>query len=155
MNVLEKFLDSSIYQYFLSYLKKRYPDEYESFTTEDIQTKFEVIFTLGLKQAEKYRSINKLDHLLYNDKPPRADMVQKLGHILFELQKIPSFPIVPPLRVTAAIKKVLSSRDSRTQKKYLKWIIELSNSNPEFNTFDLSNIVKQFPEEKIVQGGLW
>jgi hypothetical protein len=82
-------------------------------------------------------------------------MIQKLGHILFELQKISTFPIVPPLRVSNAIKKTLSSRDKRTQVKYLKWIIELSNSNRHFNTIDLSNIVKQFPEEKIVQGGIW
>ncbi len=155
MNILENFIQSPSYSQFLNYLKKRYPEEYESFTPKDIQMKFEVIFTLGLNQAEKYRNINKLDHLLFNDKPPRADMVQKLGHILFELQQIPSFPIVPPLRVSAAIKKVLSSRDKRTRDKYLKWIIELSNSNPQFNTFDLTHIVRQFPEEKIVPGGLW
>ena len=147
--------DHKLFKEFEEYLQKRYPEEYDSYTEEQKLEKFTIIFMLGLRQAQKYRKIHQLEYLLYNDKPPRADMVQKLGHILFELQKIPSFPIVPPLRVTAAIKKVLSSRDSRTQKKYLKWIIELSNSNPEFNTFDLTNIVRQFPEEKIVQGGLW
>lgn len=151
MNILE----STIFKEFEGYLQKRYPEEYETFSVEQKIEKFTIIFMLGLRQAQKYRKIHQLEYLLYNDKPPRSDMVQKLGHVLFELQKIPSFPIVPPLRVTAAIKKTLSSRDKRTRDKYLKWIIELSNSNREFNTIDLSNIVKQFPDEKIVPGGLW
>lgn len=147
--------DSKLFQEFEEYLQKRYPEEYDSYTAEQKLEKFTIIFMLGLRQAQKYRKIHQLEYLLYNDKPPRADMVQKLGHVLFELQKIPSFPIVPPLRVTAAIKKTLSSRDKRTRDKYLKWIIELSNSNRHFNTIDLTNIIKQFPDEKIAPGGLW
>ena len=151
MNILE----SKLFKEFEEYLQKRYSEEYRTFTADQKIEKFEIIFMLGLKQAQKYRSIHQMEYLLYNDKPPRSDMIQKLGHILFELQKISTFPIVPPLRVSNAIKKTLSSRDKRTQAKYLKWIIELSNSNRHFNTIDLSNIVKQFPEEKIVQGGIW
>ena len=148
-------LDSKLFREFEEYLQKRYPEEYDTYSQEQKLEKFEIIFMLGLRQVQKYRKIHQLEYLLYNDKPPRADMVQKLGHILFELQKISSFPIVPPLRVTAAIKKTLSSRDKRTRDKYLKWIIELSNSNRHFNRIDLTNIVKQFPDEKIVPGGLW
>ncbi len=148
-------IDHKLFKEFEEYLQKRYPQEYDSFTGEQKIEKFTIIFMLGLRQAQKYRRIHQSEYLLYNDKPPRADMIQKLGHILFELQKISSFPIVPPLRVGAAIKKTLSSRDKRTRDKYLKWIIELSNSNRHFNTIDLTNIVKQFPEEKIIQGGLW
>ena len=148
-------LNSKLFMEFEEYLQKRYPEEYDTYSQEQKLEKFEIIFMLGLRQAQKYRKIHQLEYLLYNDKPPRADMVQKLGHVLFELQKISSFPIVPPLRVTAAIKKTLSSRDKRTRNKYLKWIIELSNSNRSFNRIDLTNIVKQFPDEKIVPGGLW
>lgn len=155
MNVLKEFFDGPIYQQCLDFLKKRYPEEYESFTPADIQDKFENIVQMGLNRAKEFHHQGKSCNLLFNDKPPRADMVTKLGNILFELQKIPSFPIVPPLRVAAAIKKVLSSRDNRTRDKYVKWIITLSNSNPEFNTIDLKQIIRVFPEEKIVQGGLW
>ena len=147
--------DTQLFKEFEEYLQKRYPEEYDSFTHQQKIEKFEIIFMMGLRQVQKYRKIHQSEHLLYNDKPPRADMVQKLGNIIFELQKISSFPIVPPLRVSAAIKKTLSSRDKRTKDKYLKWIIELSNSNRHFNRIDLSNIVKQFPEDKIVPGGIW
>jgi len=143
------------YEQFDEYLRIKYPEEYGIFTIKDKIFKYEIIFKLGLDQAKKYSEMNKSCDLLFNDKPPRADMLTKLGNILWELQIIPNYPVVPPLRVSAAIKKVLSSRDSRTINKYLTWMQTLANYNRSFNTMDLTHLHNIFPKSKIVKGGLW
>jgi len=155
LNSLEKFQDSTYYQQFLSYLKEKYPDEYSTFTGEQIQSKFEDVFMVGLNKHKEFLSTNKSCNLLYKEKPPRADMVATLGNILFELQKLQSYPIVPPLRVSQAVKKILSNKDKRTQKKHLEWIIKLANFQNQFNTVDLTNITRQYPEDKIVERKFW
>lgn len=146
---------SSLYEEFEDFLKIKYGEEYDTKPFENKQLNFEIIFKLGLDQARKLTEQRKSYDLLYCDKPPRADMVQKLGHILYELKEIPSFPIVPPLRVSSAVKKVLSSRDKRTISKYMKWIQSISNYNPSFNKLDLTHLYEMFPKSKIVKGGLW
>lgn len=140
---------------FDEFLKTKYPEEFNTMTDSEKILKYEIIFKLGLDTAKKFSEMNRSCDLLYNDKPPRADMVQKLGNILWELKDIQSYPIVPPLRVSAAIKKVLSSRDKRTVDKYLKWMQSLSNYNQTFNTMDLSHLNNIFPKSKITKGGLW
>lgn len=153
MNILSEFSQSNFYKQFEDYLQKQYPEE--SFTDEDKLDKFEDVFMMGLNQANKYLGMKNSSELFFNDKPPRADMIQKLGNILWELQSIKSYPTVPPLRIGAAIKKVLSSRDKRTKDKYLDWIIQYSHNKPEFNSVDLGPLVKKFPKDKIRQGGIW
>jgi len=151
--ILENFVDRPFYQQFKEFLKEKYPDE--SFTNEQVQDNFENIFMMGLRQAQKFHSIKQSCDLLWDDKVPRADMLKKMGNILWELQSISSYPIVPPLKIRAAIKKVLSSRDKRTQMRYLDWIIQYSNHKPQFNVVDLSELVNRFPKNKILQGELW
>jgi len=143
------------YSEFDEYLRTKYPEEYGTFSEKEKILKYEIIFKLGLDQAKKYSELNKSCDLLINDKPPRADMITKLGHILFELEGLPNYPIVAPLRVSAAIKKILSSRDNRTIKTYLTWMQTLANYNREFNTMDLTHLHNIFPKTKIVPGGLW
>ncbi len=150
MNILEDFTHNPLYEQFIDYLHKKYPDEYDVFTPEDIQDKFEIIFNLGLVQVKKFLKINRSCHLLYNGHPARQDMIDRLGNILFELQRISSYPVVPPLRLGAAIKKVVGL-DKRYIKKYQDWIITLSNYQPKFNSVDLSVLVSTFPEELIIQ----
>ena len=151
--ILENFVDRPFYQQFKEFLKEKYPDE--SFTNEQVQDNFENIFMMGLRQAQKFHSIKQSCDLLWDDKVPRADMLKKMGNILWELQSISSYPIVPPLKIRAAIKKVLSSRDKRTQMRYLDWIIQYSNHKPQFNVVDLSELVNRFPKNKILEGELW
>jgi len=155
MNVLDNFSDSAYYQKFEEYLKNRFPELYDSFTEEDKLDKFESVFMMGLNRANEFLDNRNSCDLLINDKPPRADMIQKLGNILWELESIPSYPVVPPLKIKAAIKKVLSSRDGRTREKYLTWMMQYSHHNREFNSVDLTPLVSKFPKEKIVQGGIW
>jgi len=151
-SVLQK---NKCYEQFENFLKIRYSDEYSSFSVANKVDKFENIFMMGLRQAQKVHELKQSCDLLWGDKPPRADMVQKLGNILWELQNIVSFPIVPPLKIRSAIKKVLSSRDKRTQKRYLDWIIQYSNHKPQFNTVDLTELVNRFPKNKMHQGNIW
>jgi hypothetical protein len=146
---------SKCYAQFESFLKIRYPDEFSTFTITEKLDKFENIFMMGLRQAQKFHELKQSCDLLWGDKPPRADMVKKLGNILWELESISSYPVVPPLKIRAAIKKVLSSRDKRTQKRYLEWIIQYSHQKPQFNTVDLRELINRFPRNKIQQGDIW
>ena len=130
---------ASLYNQFEDYLKVRYPDT--TLSSEEKLDKFETIFMMGLRQAKEFLKQKKSCDLLWNGRTPRSDMVNNLGNIIWELQKIQSFPIVPPLRITSAIKKTLSSKDKRTQKVYLDWIIQYSNHKRDYNSIDLSYLV--------------
>ena len=149
MNVLENFSNNPIYQQFLDHLKKRYSDEYESFTPAEIQDKFETVFIMGLVQSKKFLKTKQSCNILYNGHPARGDMIERLGNILFELQKLPNYPVVPPLRLGDAIKKVIGS-DKRYIKKYMDWILTLSNYEAQFNRVDLSWLSNTCPEEMII-----
>ncbi len=155
MNILDNFSQSPIYEQFLDYLKEKYPEEYNQFTEEQLDDHFVNIFMIGLNKAKEFLHTNKSCNLLYNGKPPRADMFDTLGNILFELKEITSYPIVPPLRVSAAVKKVLSGKDKRTMDKHMTWIIKMTNFQNQFNTVDLTNIVRQYPNDKIVRRNFW
>lgn len=149
MNVLENFFQGSIYKQFLNQLKKKYPEEYDSFTPADIQDKFESVVMMGLGQSKKFLKAKQFCNILYNGHPARGDMIERLGNILFELQKLQSYPIVPPLRLGDAIKKVIGL-DKRYIKKYRDWILTLSNYEARFNKVDLSWLSNVCPEEMIV-----
>jgi hypothetical protein len=151
--ILENISERPFYKQFQEFLKEKYPDEL--FTAEEIQENFENIFMMGLRQAQKFHSLKQSCGLLWEDKVPRADMIKKLGNILWELENVSSFPRVPPLKIRAAVKKVLSSRDKRTQARYLEWIIQYSDHKPQFNVVDLSQLVQRFPKNKIQQGEIW
>lgn len=155
MNILENFSQGSFYLQFEEFLKTKYPESYDSFTNKEKLDKFETVFMMGLNQAKKFLTQNNSCDLLFHDKAPRADMIQKLGNILWELEDIGSYPIIPPLKIRTAIKKVLSSRDKRTRDRYLDWILQYSHHQREFNKVDLSQLVNRFPKDKIQQGGLW
>lgn len=149
MNILENFSKSPIYEQFLEHLKKKYPEEYDAFTTKEVQDKFETIFIMGLVQSKKFLKTKQSCNILYNGHPARGDMVERLGNILFELQRLPSYPVVPPLRLGDAIKKVIGS-DKRYIKQYRDWILTLSNYELRFNKVDLSWLSTACPEELIV-----
>lgn len=156
MNELFSILDKSkCYEQFENFLKTKYPSEYSSFTVTEKLDKFENIFMMGLRQAQKFHDLKQSCDLLWQDKPPRADMIQKLGNILWELESMQSFPLVPPLKIRGAINKVLSSRDGRTRKRYLEWIMQYSHHKPQFNVVDLKELVNRFPKNKIQQGEIW
>jgi hypothetical protein len=151
--ILETFQDRPFYRQFKEFLKEKYPGE--SFTSQQLEDNFENIFMMGLRQAQKFHSLKQSCDLLWEDKIPRADMIKKLGNILWELESISSYPVVPPLKIRAAIKKVLSSRDKRTKDRYLNWIIQYSDHKPQFNVVDLTALVNRFPKNKILQGEIW
>ncbi len=143
----------SLYNQFEDYLKVRYPDTILS--SEEKLDKFETIFMMGLRQAKEFLKQKKSCDLLWNGKTPRSDMVNNLGNIIWELQKIQSFPIVPPLSITSAIRKTLSSKDKRTQKVYLDWIIQYSNHKRIYNSIDLSYLIHAIDEDKIKPREEW
>ena len=149
MNVLENFSNSQIYEQFIDHLKKKYLDEFDTFTPKDIQDQFTGIFNLGLIQSKKFLKTKRSCYLLYNGHTARQDMVNRLGNILFELKKVQSYPIVKPLRLGDAIKKVIGS-DKRYIKQYREWIITLSNYQSRFDTVDLRILSSVFPEDLIV-----
>ena len=149
------FSSSTFYKQFEDFLKLKYPEEYSEFTEADKLDRFENIFMMGLRQAQKFHKLKQSCDLLWGEKPPRADMIRKLGNILWELEYVKSYPVVPPLKIRAAIKKVLSSRDKRTKDRYLNWIIQYSDHKPQFNSVDLTQLVNRFPKEKIQQGEIW
>ncbi len=146
---------SNCFEQFENFLKLRYPEEYSAFTIIEKLDKFENIFMMGLRQAQKFHDLKQSCDLLWKDKPPRADMVKKMGNILWELESISSYPVVPPLKIRAAINKVLSSRDKRTKNRYLDWIIQYSDHKPQFNSVNLTQLVNRFPKNKIQQGEIW
>ena len=148
-NILVDFTGSTFYKQFEEYLQQRYSEEYENFTEESKLEKFEDVFIMGLNQAKKLMNTNKLCNILYNDKPPRADMLQKLGNIIYQLQKEYGFPIIRPLRLEDAIKKIIG-KDPRYTKKYHDWILSLTNNSAGFNTIDFTFLVRQFPHDKIM-----
>ncbi len=151
---MKSVFECKYYDRFEQFLEEKYPNTV--FTPEEKQEKFEDIFLLGLHKARQYHKINRASNLLFRDKRPRADMIQKLGHILFELQRTtPSFPVVPPLRLRAAIKKVIISGDKRYMNKYQEWILSYSNHQPTFNKVDMTDLVSLFPKEKMVERELW
>ena len=151
--ILENFQERPFYHQFREFLKEKYPGE--SFTSQQLEDNFENIFMMGLRQAQKFHILKQSCDLLWEDKVPRADMIKKLGNILWELESISSYPVVPPLKIRAAIKKVLSSRDKRTKDRYLNWIIQYSDHKPQFNVVDLTQLVNRFPKNKILQGEIW
>lgn len=154
-NMFSLLLESKCFEQFENFLKEKYPQDFSLFSIEQKLDKFENIFMMGLRQAQKFHNLKQSCDLLWDDKPPRADMIKKLGNILWELESIPSYPTVPPLKIRAAINKVLSSRDKRTKNRYLEWIIQYSNHKRQFNSVDLTELVNRFPKEKIKQGDIW
>jgi len=148
-----EYLSVVIYNQFEDFLKIKYPNE--EFSEKEKVDKFENIFLMGLRLAKDFLKQKKSCDLLWNGKIPRSDMVKNLGNILWELQKIPSFPILPPLRITAAIKKTLSSKDKRTQKIYLNWIIQYSNHKRDYNSIDLSYLVNAIDADQIQPRDSW
>ena len=83
MNILSKFSGSNCYNQFENFLKLKYSEEYSDFTEADKLDKFENVFMMGLRQAQKFHELKQSCDLLWQDKPPRADMIKKLGNILW------------------------------------------------------------------------
>ncbi|MCZ6581617.1 MAG: hypothetical protein O6761_00375 [Thaumarchaeota archaeon] len=153
MKTISDYLSGPVYAQFEEFLSLKYSGEL--LTEEEKLDKFGNIFLMGLRKAREFYRIKQSCNLLFHDKRPRADMVQKLGFILFELQKIPSYPVVPPLSLRAAIKKIIISRDKRYMNKYQDWILSYSNHQPTFNKVDMTDLVNLFPKEKIVGKEFW
>ena len=154
MNILSEFSQSNFYKQFEEYLQIRYPELYDSFTDEDKLDKFELVFMMGLRQAKNFQRMGISCNLLYNDHPMDKRMLSKLGFILFELKRIPSYPIVTPMQLGNTIKKVIG-RDKRYVDRYRDLILSYSSHKPQFNKVDMSHLVSQFPEEYIVERSVW
>lgn len=154
MNSLSSFSEKVFYKQFEEFLQTKYPEEYAIFTVEDKEDKFESIFMMGLHQAKKFHNTNQLAHLLWEDKPARADVVARLGNILWELQVIPSYPVVPPMALRTAIKKVVG-KDPRYLNKYQACILGYSNQQLHLNKIDVTYLVSLVPTDKITKKEGW
>ena len=152
-SILADFLNGTIYCQFEEFLQIKYPGK--TFSEKEKLDKFENVFLMGLRLAKEFLKQKKSCDLLWNGKTPRSDMVKNLGNIIWELQKIQSFPVLPPLRITAAIKKTLSSKDKRTQKIYLNWIIQYSNHKRDYNSIDLSYLINAIDADQIQPREYW
>ncbi len=143
-----------MFEEFDEYLKVKYPDEYEKFTQADKIFKYEIIFKLGFNQAKHYTSMRTEYDLLFGEKPLRKDMKRRIGQILWELQEVSSYPIVPPLRLSSAVKKIIG-KDKRYVDQYVDWFLQYSNYQQHFNRVDLTYLSKVFPKSQIRRKEFW
>lgn len=139
------------------YIKNMYQfDDDVELSVHAVQNAFDTILSLGLekKQYLKTNYPNRSHILIFRGKPARADMIKKLGHIIYELQQLPTFPAVAPDAVSAAIKKIIGE-DKRYTEKFDIWIKTLvmfidTDYQPNPN-YSFSGLLKIFPKDKITK----
>jgi len=148
------FFASHTFANFENFLSRKYPEEYETFTAPQKLEHLENILMMGLRKSEEFLKMKQSCELLFNDHTPRADMIRKLGHIIYDLQKIEGFPSVRPLKLREIITRVIGS-DKRFIDKYQKWILQYTQNQARFSWIDLNPLLRVFPSNQITAKEDW
>jgi len=84
--------------------------------------------------------------LLFEEKSPRADVLENLGKIANEFLKCPTYPEIHPRVLIFAINKVMGTKVKRTKEKYQKCILQYSNSDGRLGILNVSGFVERIPK---------
>lgn len=128
-----------IYQKINSYVSKKYPNSI--YLGEQKAKEIDHIFYLGIEQAEKELECP----ILFEEKKPRRDVLERLGKIAHEFMSHPQYPEIPPMVVTKVINSVIGSKDNRTKEKYKKCITQYTKNSGELGYLNISFFVERIP----------
>jgi len=129
------------YQRIKDYLNKKYPNS--NLYYEDKLHEIDYLFSLGLEQAKKEFECP----ILFEERIPRKDRMEKLGKIALEFTLHPNYPKIKSLAIVNIINKILPLQDKRTIKKYLYCINQYIGKPKEFGECDVSGFVERMPDE--------
>ncbi len=155
MNVKNSIVKKSIMNLFEDYLRdKMWIDEEINLSSNVVQNYFDTILLLGLKRDQFLTANypNRCHDVLFEGKPARADMLKRLGHVLYELKQAETFPAVAPSLVAIAVRKVIGN-DNRYVQLYSKWINALTFFAPNEirDNYNFAELIKIFPQDKIIK----
>jgi len=136
-----------VYKPFSDYLKLKYGEDRDA---EDVilnkQKEFDYVFTLGTEQAVKRLNF-EIYPILFEGKPPRKDVMDKLIKIAKEFQSTPGYPIIKSMSITNIVDRIMNSKDKRTKKKYHKCIQEYIGLPKELGNTDVTGFIERIPNE--------
>jgi len=112
--------------------------------TEGIKIKENFVTEKPVKIKENSSGSTTSSSLLYDERPPRADVKAKLRDIA-ELLPIQSefFPYFKPKVLKKFIRVIIGNADDRTVKKYLKCITDNSEKDPIRGLYDVRGFCTQ------------
>ena len=96
-----------------------YPND-ENKLEENKQSYIDKIISYGLARLEQETATSST--LLYNGKPPRKDVRNRLCDIVLELKKLQQYPNINYLSIKPIVKDVIPQKDERTIRKYVDCI---------------------------------
>jgi hypothetical protein len=102
-------------------LTKSYYQKIQGSDDHSISQLLNHIFIDFLRNQENITS--ESGELLFGQKSPRKDVLEKLEKISEQFMKCESFPILSRSQIKDGIRSTLGVMDSRTEKKYFKCII--------------------------------
>jgi len=132
------------HQRFSEYLQSKYGDEKDIFLNK--HKELDYVFTLGIEKAKEKLQF-EIYPLLFEGKPPRADVMKKLVTIAKEFQSYPDYPIIKSMTITNIIDRVMDSKDKRTKRKYHKCIEKYVGEPKELGKTDVSGFIERIPNE--------
>ena len=134
-----------IYKQFTEYLVSKYEDDIEK-TNHNRQKELDYVYSLGTEKAKKESEFERYP-ILFEGKPPRADVMKKLVTIAKEFQSYPDYPIIKSMTITNIIDRVMDSKDKRTKRKYHKCIEKYVGEPKELGKTDVSGFIERIPNE--------
>lgn len=111
---------------------------------ENLEKEIDVIVLNFLHQKN---TVTSSTSLLFEEKPPRRDVLVKLGKIAHEFMLQSTYPEIRPTALSNIINKAMGSRDKRTKEKYKRCILQYTNHFMQLNILDVSCFVNLIPEK--------
>jgi hypothetical protein len=133
-----------IYQPFTAYLQSKYGDEEE--INLNRQEELDYVLSLGIEKAKEKLQF-KMYPILFEDKKPRQDVMDKLVSIAKEFKSHPEYPIIKSMSITNIIDRVMDSKDKRTKRKYHKCIEKYVGEPKELGKTDVSGFIERIPND--------
>jgi len=133
-----------VYEPFNAYLQSKYVDQEE--INHNRRKELDYVFSLGIEKAKKEFEF-EMYPLLFEDKKPRQDVMDKLVSIAKEFKSHPEYPIIKSMRITNIIKKITEGNDKRTRQKYQKCIEKYIGDAKQLGNCDVSGFVQRIPDE--------
>ena len=132
------------YRSFSDYLNSKYVDEENKNLNK--QKELDYVFSIGIDKAKKEWEFERYP-ILFEGKPPRKDVMNKLVRIAEEFKSYPGYPIIKSMSVTNIINKIIDAKDKRTRGKYHKCIQTYIGKPKELGNTDASGFVDRIPNE--------
>lgn len=109
------------------------------------QSEIDKVFLTGITHCmQDLHTTTSTSSILYDGKPARRDIIEKLARIIHELENFTDYPCFKEQQIIQTIQNHVG-KDSRTQKKFFECVKDYSTKNYQNGTYNIKHLVSLIP----------